>query len=298
MPSHLSKYYYQITKDQLLLWNSMTLEERRNSYEEIALQRANFSRQVEVEITKVGRATGEWLIPHQKQSDGIIIHLHGGAFAVGNALTHRAIGSHLAEFSGCRVLMLNYSLCPEHHFPDALQDVFQAVTALRQNNPKQKIALSGDSAGGNLAVTTSLYLQQQQLALPNALGLMCPWTDLSISNATHQTKASVDPYFPNSERLIASAKTYAADHPLDHALISPQFASFSDFPPVMIHAGEYEALLDDATILHQQLKNAGNQSHLEIYPEMWHVWQHFVGLLPVATQSVEHMANFLKEHLQ
>ena len=297
MPSQLSNYYYQIIQDQLLVWNGMTLEERRKSYEEVSIQRGNFSKHVEIPATQIGNVTGDWLIPYQQQSDGIIIHLHGGAFAVGNALSHRAIGSHLAEYSGSRVLMLNYRLCPEHQFPDALDDVVETTLALRKNNPAQKIALSGDSAGGNLALTAALYLQEHQHQLPNAIGLMCPWTDLTMSNATHQTKAKVDPYFPNSDRLIASAKTYAGSTEIVNPLISPQFAQYSDFPPVMIHVGEYEVLLDDASKLHQQLKQGSCESHLEVFPAMWHVWQHFVGLLPEATQSVEKMAQFLKLNL-
>ena len=66
----------------------------------------------------------------------------------------------------------------------------------------------------------------------------------------------------------------------------------------MTHVGEYEVLLDDASILHQKLEKSGTESHLEVYPSMWHVWQHFVGLLPEATQSVEKMAHFLKQHLE
>jgi acetyl esterase/lipase len=297
MPSHLSSYYYQITKDQLLLWNSMTLEERRRSYEDISIKRANFSREVEVETTKIGRVTGEWLIPHQLHSDGIIIHLHGGAFAVGNALTHRAIGTHLAMHAGCKVLMLNYRLCPEHPFPAALTDVVETYQLLKEHNPNQAIALSGDSAGGNLAITATLQLQQQQRVLPNALGLICPWTDLKISNPSHQTKASVDPYFPNSERLIASAKTYGGQEKLSNPLVSPQYAKITSFPPVMTHAGEFEALQDDAALFHQKLIDAGIESHLEVFPAMWHVWQHFVGLLPEATDSIEKIALFLKSKL-
>jgi acetyl esterase/lipase len=275
----------------------MTLEERRRSYEDISIKRANFSREVEVEITKLGRVTGEWLIPHQLHTDGIIIHLHGGAFAVGNALTHRAIGTHLAMHAGCKVLMLNYRLCPEHPFPAALTDVVETFQILKERNPNQAIALSGDSAGGNLAITATLQLQKQKHVLPNALSLMCPWTDLKMSNPSHQTKAAVDPYFPNSERLIASAKTYGGQEKLSNPLISPQYAKITSFPPVMTHAGELEALQDDAALFHQKLIDAGIESHLEIYPAMWHVWQHFAGLLPEATDSIEKMALFLKSKL-
>jgi epsilon-lactone hydrolase len=297
MQSQQSSYYYQMVKDQLVLWNGMNIEQRRNSYEEVALKRDNFSKEVEVEPVQLGQVSGEWLIPHHQKSDGIIIHLHGGAFAVGNALTYRAIGSHLAEHAKCKVLMLNYSLCPEHPFPAALMDVVNTFTLLKEQDGQQKIALSGDSAGGNLAITATLYLQQHQLPIPDALGLMSPWTDLTMTNTTHQTKAHIDPYFPNSERLIAFAKIYAHNKDLKDPLISPQYASFANFPPVMTHVGEFEALLDDAEKFHQKAIADGVSSQLEIYPSMWHVWQHFVGLMPEATQSIQTMGHFLALHV-
>lgn len=295
MPSTLTPYYYQIIKNQIALWNAMSLEERRQSYEEVSIQRSNFSSQVDITKAELGKHSGAWITPHQLACNGIIIHLHGGAFAVGNAISHRAIGTHLAQYSGCKVLMLDYPLCPENPYPAALMDVVEVFQLLKKG--ERNIALSGDSAGGNLAITASLYLEQHQLPLPNAIGLMSPWTDLTLSNTSHQSKASVDPYFPNSERLIGAANTYAGSTPKNHELISPQFASVKSFPPTMTHVGELEVLIEDAQLWHKKLQVAQNESHLEIYPAMWHVWQHFVGLLPEATQSIEKIAQFIKLHL-
>jgi hypothetical protein len=296
MPSTLTPHYYQMIKNQIALWNTMSLEERRLSYAAVSIERDNFSREVDITKAELGKHSGEWITPHQLASSGIIIHLHGGAFAVGNAISHRAIGTHLAQNSGCKVLMLDYPLCPENPYPAALMDVVEVFQLLKKG--EQNIALSGDSAGGNLAITASLYLEQHQLPLPNAIGLMSPWTDLTLSNASHQSKASVDPYFPNSERLIGAANTYAGSTPKNDALISPQFAKIKSFPPTMTHVGELEVLIEDAQLWHKKLQAAQIESHLEVYPMMWHVWQHFVGLLPEATQSIEQIAQFLKVHLQ
>jgi len=295
MPSTLTPHYYQMIKNQIALWNTMSLEERRLSYAAVSIERDNFSREVDITKAELGKHSGEWITPHQLASSGIIIHLHGGAFAVGNAISHRAIGTHLAQYSGCKVLMLDYPLCPENPYPAALMDVVEVFQLLKKG--EQNIALSGDSAGGNLAITATLHLAQHQLPLPNAIGLMSPWTDLTLSNASHQNKASVDPYFPNSERLIGAANSYAGLTPKNDSLISPQFARIGSFPPTMTHVGEFEVLIEDAQLWHKKLQVTQSESHLEIYPSMWHVWQHFVGLLPEATQSIEKMAQFLKVHL-
>ncbi len=297
MQSTLSLYYYESIKQQLLAWNGMSLQDRRSSYEEISIRRGNFSKSVEVDTAHFGLVSGDWLIPHQQSSDGIIIHLHGGAFAVGNALTHRAIGSHLAQYSGARVILLNYSLSPENQFPDAMMDVVNTFHFLKKQHPGQKIALSGDSAGANLALTATFYLKQEGFELPNAIGLICPWSDLTMSNPTHQTNAKVDPYFPNSDRLHASAAAYAGKHSLLDPLVSPQYGNFQQLPPILTHAGELEALLDDAKMIHHLATQAGVESQLEVYPAMWHVWQHFVGLMPEATDSLQKMGQFLAKNL-
>ena len=297
MQSTLSLHYYELVKQQLLVWNAMTLEERRSSYEEVSIQRGNFSKSVDVVPAQFGAVSGDWLIPHHQTTDGIIIHMHGGAFAVGNALSHRAIGSHIAEYSGARVILLTYSLSPEHLFPAAMMDVVHTFRSLKKQHPGQKIALSGDSAGANLALVASFYLRGEGEELPNALGLICPWTDLTMSNPTHQKNALLDPYFPNSDRLHIAAKGYAGEASLKDPLISPQFGSYEKLPPMLTHTGEYEALLDDAKIIHQLATKAGVDSQIEVYPAMWHVWQHFVELMPESTDSLQKMGVFLAKHL-
>lgn len=297
MPSHLAPYYFDVIKKQLEMWSDMSLAERRTSYEEIALARANFARQVRVDTFGLGSLSGEWLIPNQTSSDGVILHLHGGAFAVGSAVSHRAIGTHLASSSGCKVLMLNYRLCPEHAFPAALLDVVTTCRFL-QKSTAQKVVISGDSAGANLAICATLYLQDHQEVLPKAIGLMSPWIDLTLANPSHLIHAAVDPYFPNSERLRAAAQSYAGpSENLTDRLISPLFADIAAFPPVLTHVGEFEALYDDSSLFERKLQQAGVQSQLTVFPGMWHVWQHFASLLPEATQSLDQMGKFLRSHL-
>jgi len=295
--STLSLYYYEIVKRQLAHWGSLTLEGRRQAIEEAAIQRGNFSRAVHSEPWQFGTLTGEWSIPHRQNSQGIILYLHGGAFVNGNSVTHRAIGSHLAEYSGCRVLVLNYHLSPEAVFPQALEDVVMSLRHLSQSQAGAKVALCGDSAGANLALTAALYLREKNHELPCALGLLCPWTDLTMSCASHQTNAHLDPYFPNSDRLHACAKLYAGTKTITDPLISPLFADLTGLPPILSHIGSFEAFYDETFALHQKAIDSGVAAQIETFPAMWHVWQHFVGLMPEATTSIQKMAQFLKEHL-
>jgi acetyl esterase/lipase len=296
VPSELSKYYYEITKRQVALWNAMNMEERRNSYEQVSLERGNFSREVEIVPARFGTITGEWSLPHRQQTDGVILYLHGGAFVVGNGLTHRAICSHLAQFSGAQVLAINYSLSPENIFPKALMEIIEIYEHFRKKGIS-KIGLCGDSAGANLALSAALYLRDNHRQVPDALGLICPWSDLTMSSPSHKTKAALDPYFPNSDRLIMCAGMYAGAEKVTHPLVSPLFADLTSLPPMLVHIGEYEAFLDEAYTLQKHALDAQIPCTLEEYPKMWHVWQHFVGLLPEATESVQKFSAFFKENL-
>jgi acetyl esterase/lipase len=296
-PSKLATFYAEIIKNQLAHWASMSLDERRLSQEQVALQRGNFSKEVVFEKVSFGDVTGEWSIPKHLKSEGIAIYLHGGAYVLGNAITHRAIGSHLAEFSGCKVLVLNYHLAPEHTFPKALLDVVQTFKLLKDKNNQQKIGIIGDSAGANLSLSSTLYLRDNCLQMPDAVGLICPWNDLTMSASSHQTNAPFDLYFPNSDRLHACAKLYAGEHSLKDPWISPIFADLKGLPPMLTHIGEDEVLFDEANLVHRHALEAGVASEIEIYPHMWHVWQNFVGLMPEATDSLIKFGTFLNVHL-
>jgi acetyl esterase/lipase len=158
--------------------------------------------------------------------------------------------------------------------------------------------VAGDSAGGGLALALALRLQKEDIAAPAALALMSPWTDLTNSNATHRTKARVDPIFPDASVTKRWAEMYAGEQPLSNPLISPQFADASGLPPTLIHVGENEILLDDSRVFAQNMSSAGGKVTLKIYPGMWHVWQVLGGMLREADQSIAEIGLFLKSHLE
>lgn len=298
MQSLKSRYYFLTVKQQLLSWNRLGIVERRIAYEEAAIARKNFAKQVDLAPFLLEELSGEWIKPWEKKNKGIIIYLHGGAYALGSALSHRAIGSHLAVAAGCDVLMLNYRLAPEHPYPAALEDVVNTFNWLKSNMPTRPVAIAGDSAGGGLALAATIKMRGKFSITPVALGLFSPWTDLALTNPSHQSNAKFDPYFPNSERLMGAAHSYAGDGSLFNPLISPQYANFKSFPPMLIHVGDTEALLDDSKLLHQQATSMAVNCELKIWPQMWHVWQYFAGKMPEATKSVHEMGLFLQKNLQ
>jgi len=300
MQSLKSRIYYHVTKRAIARFRKLKLPipQGRLAREQQSERLFRLPPGLSIEPCSVGGVTGEWLRPGVVDGNGLVLYLHGGAYIYGSTVTHRGIASRLAIASRSPVLVINYRLAPEHPFPAGLDDAIAAYASLQQAYPGKPIALAGDSAGGGLALALALKLKDDGLRAPSALALLSPWTDLTLSNPTHILKASVDPYFPDSGLLRAAAQAYAANTPLDDPYLSPQFADFSGMPATLIHVGELEALLGDATLLAHNMSKCGKPAVLEVYTGMWHVWQTYVGRFREADASVTALGEFLRNQSQ
>jgi len=299
MQSLKSRFLYHVVKYQLakLIQRNLPLPEYRLAREEAASRLFRMPAGVKVQTAQVGGCPGEWLLPERQDSEGVVLFLHGGAYTGGSCITHRALAARLACSSRHRVFNPGYRLAPEHPFPAALDDALLAYRALRLAHPGAAIALSGDSAGGGLALALAVSVRDQGIAAPVALALMSPWTDLALSHPTHVTKAALDPYFPSKERLSVAARHYAGDTSLQHPLVSPHYAQLHQLPPTLIHVGTLEALLDDSRMLAERMNAQGSGARLKVFPGMWHVWQTLGGRMREADQSVAELGAFLHAHL-
>jgi acetyl esterase/lipase len=299
MQSLKSRLLYHFVKYQLakLARLNLSLPEFRLAREAAAVRLFKLPIGVTVQATKVGGCGGEWLHPGALDSQGVVLYLHGGAYTGGSCITHRALAARLACASRHRVFNLEYRLAPEHPFPAALEDAISTYKALSAANAGEPIAVAGDSAGAGLALALAISLRDQGIE-PAALALMSPWTDLALTNGTHQTKAAVDPYFPTTERLKVAASHYAGNTDLRHPLVSPQYAQLRRLPPTLIHVGTLEALLDDSRMLANRMNEQGSRAIVKEFPGMWHVWQTLQGRMREADQSVEELGEFLHSHLK
>jgi acetyl esterase/lipase len=252
---------------------------------------------ISTERVEIRGLQGLWLRPDAQRSNGIVLYLHGGAYVQGSINTSRALAARLAHASQTSTLSLDYRLAPEHPYPAAIDDAFDVYCELLKIHPTTPVAITGDSAGGGLSLALMQRIREAGIRPPLALALLSPWTDLTLGNPTHTTRATVDPFFRNKELLSTAAQAYAQGQDLKIPFISPQFASFENFPPTLIHVGELEALLDDSRILAQRLSTGGALVELKIYPGMWHVWQVFGGMFKEADQSLFELGAFLNARL-
>ena len=296
MPSLKSRFFYYAVKHQL---RKFAL--RGGSLDQVRAARDKSSKRmfpappgVSVQPAQLGGCPGEWLRPTGAAANTVLLYLHGGAYITGSCHTHRGLAGHLAQSAGLDCFLLDYRLAPEHPFPAAVEDAQAAYLALHNQDPARTIVLAGDSAGGGLALALALRLRDAGHAAPGAMALLSPWTDLTLSLPTHQSKAAKDPFFPDSTTLSMAAQLYAASSDLTQPLVSPHFAALHDLPPTLIHVGEHEALLGDAQALAAKLQAAGTSVQLQEFQGMWHVWQIFAGRFAEADASVKQLGAFLR----
>jgi acetyl esterase/lipase len=234
-----------------------------------------------------------WIIPDDSPKDKVLLYLHGGGFVYGLTSLHMEMVAYLAKKMGMRSLMVDYRLGPKYPFPAALDDCVSAYCwLLKQGISAQQIGIAGDSAGGNLTLTTMMKLQSDGLPLPAAAACLSPVADLTDRDS--RSKSNDPLLHPRAVKIYH--RSYLADNDAHNPFISPVFGDWHGLPPLLVHAGEDEILRQDALRIAELAKAAGVEVRLEIYPRMWHVWQIFMGL-PQATQSLDDIAQFLTTYI-
>lgn len=251
-----------------------------------------------IEEVELAGVAAEWVQHPESPGDGVFLLIHGGGYIAGGCITHRNLAARLSLASGTRVLVPDYRLAPENPFPAALQDVSGVYGALlRDGVLPSRISIGGDSAGGGLAATLLLALRDAKGPLPTSAVLLSPWTDLTVSGETYETHREIDPSITR-EGLMEAALQYAGDSDPAHPLLSPIKADLSGFPPMLIHVGDHEAMLDDSVVFAQKAREAGVDVEIEVWPEMWHVWHHWAPDLPEAVEAIDKIGVFVKAHFE
>lgn len=280
------------------------IEKHRHSQDQMGALFGN-NREVVVTETTVGSMYAEWIRverPHSSQK--IILYCHGGGYSTGSPLYARTLTTKLASLLSMDVFCFDYRLAPEHPYPAAVDDAQAAWDYLMlQGYGAKDIFVAGDSAGGNLALALGLRLKEQKRMLPAGFVLMSPWTDLTLSGKTHETKADADPVL-NQDYLYEmienyvpqSKKTEGTDELFDKELlknqeISPLFGDFTGFPPTYIQVGDLEVLMSDSTMLQKKMSKEGVKVSMDVYKGMWHVFQ--MGPFKTAVEAIQKCGEFI-----
>jgi len=249
---------------------------------------------VAVEPVKVEEMAAEWLRPAGARADVTVLYLHGGGYAIGSPKSHRHLAAAIAKAAGARALLIDYRRAPEQPFPAAVDDAVAGYRwLLATGQPAERIVVAGDSAGGGLTVATLLALRDAGATLPAAGVCISPWVDLTCSGGTYQTKAASDPIVTR-ESVARMASWYLAGADPRTPLASPLHADLHGLPPLLIHVGSDEVLLDDARQLAARARAHGVEATLDVWPEMIHVWHWFLGMLGEAQRAVDRIGEFIR----
>ena len=218
----------------------------------------------------------------------VILYLHGGAYLVGSGRAYAGFLGRIAKAAGMRVCAPDYRLLQDAPFPAAFDDALAAWKALIAKGYRpEDIALGGDSAGGGLMLALLARLCAEGTP-PAACFAFSPWVDLTLSGTTIRTETEV--MLPAS-RMSEVVARYLQGARSDDPRASPLFARFHAPPPVLLHVGGGEALLDDSRRMAARL---GATADLRIRPDLPHVWPFFSWFLPQGRQTLREVADFLQ----
>lgn len=250
------------------------------------------------EAETVGGIPGLWVRPARFRSDEAILHLHAGWFSLGTARAFRHLVGHVAARSGARAFIPDYRLAPEHPFPAAVEDVLACYRGLAKGI--QRIAITGDSAGGNLALVLASCVTAEDFAANATLvgvAVQSPVTDLSLSGETYETRAEAEPFVTRSQASeLVHAYLGSADP--KQPLASPLYGRFSGLPAIRIHVGDDEVLLDDSRRYVERAAAAGVDASLDVWMGMPHGFAGSIGTLKASAGALDAIGAFLTERLR
>jgi monoterpene epsilon-lactone hydrolase len=274
-----------------------TIQETRQEFEMLATM-FPVAADIKREPASANGVPGEWISAPNSTDATTIFYLHGGGYTIGSVNTHAEMVSRICRASGARAFSLNYRLAPENPYPAAVEDATKAYRwLLSQGIRPESIVISGDSAGGGLALATLLALKDAGDPLPGGAVLLSPWTDLLGTGNSLKTRAAADPMI-NPELIIQGATQYHGSTPASDPLVSPLYGDFHGLPPMLIQVGDAEVLLDDSTRLAERAKAADVDVTLEVWDEMIHVFQIFAATLPEGQQAIDRIGEWVKQHVR
>ncbi len=265
----------------------------RQGFEAFAAMVAPAISEVASESFSENGVRGVWFKPVGADSGKVLLYFHGGGYIVGSPATGAAIAGFLAKESGILCFSLDYPLAPESPFPAALDNAVAAYRTLLDKGFKpENIVLAGDSAGGGLALALLVDIRDKSLPMPAGAYLLSPWTDLTHSFASHETKRLADALITR-DFLEQMASLYAGDQDRASPRVSPAFADLRGLPPLLVHVGSSEVLLDDSLTVVRNAAMADVPVELMVWPGYGHVFQMMHGKLEGGRRALLDGAGFL-----
>ncbi len=255
---------------------------------------------VSYEEGTIGGVRGIWCRPQSARPGAVLLHLHGGGYVLGSSHAYRHFVGQIAARASVAAFVPEYRLAPEHPFPAAVDDAKAVYGGLTEQGA-QRIVIVGDSAGGGLALVLLSVAHAEAVAgrglAPRGALVMSPWTDLALTGPSLQSRADDDPML-TSEMLRVTSASYLGTQDSRNPLASPLYGSLTGLPPIQLHVGTSEILLDDALRYAERARTEGVEVTAHVWEGMTHVFPASVGILDAADEALNIMTAFLADTLR
>jgi acetyl esterase/lipase len=228
----------------------------------------------------------------------VLINLHSGGHVFGGGEGGTLEAVYMAALAGLRVTSVDYRMPPEFPFPAAMDDAMAVWRELLSGTSARHLALFGFSSGGGMALAMTQRAKLEGVALPAALMVGTPWSDLSKTGDSYFTNAGVDNGLVTYEGLLeAAARLYANGRDLTDPRLSPVYGDFSGFPPTLLTTGTRDLFLSNTVRVHRKLRDAGVETQLDVYEGQSHGPQYLDPDAPETTALFGQAAKFFDAHL-
>jgi len=253
--------------------------------------RADFNGEIkDIEIAGV---SCKQLTPYdwEQHRGGCIQYAFGGGYVCGSSYEDLIIAAPLAQQSRCRVVMVDYRLSPEHPYPQPQRDMQRVYPVLLDVFGPARLAICGESAGGNQALALLHHARDNGLMIPACAALLSPWCDLADP---HDDDDGRDPTL-NRAWVKTAAAWHAGGLALDDPGMSPLYADMTGLPPTLISTGSRDLLCGMSRRLADKLRAAGVECELQLREGMWHVFEFYP--IPEATESIRQIAAYIEARI-
>lgn len=241
-----------------------------------------------------GECAYEKLISKSCNTENVVLLIHGGSFKVKLLDIYRRLAEKYSKMlGGATVISVDYRTFPQHEFPAQLDDVVSVYRELLgQGTKPENIVVIGDSAGANLALTSSLWLRDNGFSMPGHIVCISLWGDATSSGASRIKNAYTDPFYGISKRkkiddnleYLRGISSYAKKLDRTSPYVSPCFGEFSGFPPVTLICGTAELDESDDDTVYEKMKSAGVNAALYKFEGMFHDFP-LVSFLPESKEA-------------
>jgi len=248
-------------------------------------------RNLTVEKRRISGMNCAWMKPKGAPQDKAIFVIHGGGFVLGSIRSHGNLTARIADAANINALVFEYSRAPEAQHPTALNEIVNLYEELIKSIPADHIVLAGDSCGGFFALSLLHELREREVPLPRACVLISPVTDPTCHFKSMDTMTTTDP--------MLSKKWMKEIHRLYNPGLdySPLEFDYKGMPPMLIHVGEVEVMLDDVLALYHKCTKEEVEVTLKLFPHMWHLFHLHAPLMRESKEAIKEVGAFIREHI-